>query len=313
MTQATRVPATGGTAAGSPAPRGRQHSSKVTVIAWALTLPSLILYIIVQLMPVLQGMRISLTDWQGVGDLNYIGFENYAKVLADQDTRDAIVRTVIYAALGSAGIVGLGLFLAAAVSRGVKWSGFYRVIWFVPGVAPGMATAIFWAQSMAPNTGAVNAILGGLGLGNNHNWLGDKDLALLPILFVTIWGGVGFTFLLLLGSMESVSEEVYEAASLDGSSEMRTFWSITIPLIAPILATVALLAFIGTANNFGVVYAMTQGGPGGATEIIPSLVYRRAFLQGDFGGASALAVMSGLVLMVLGMIGVRMGRSRQEA
>ena len=131
-------------------------------------------------------------------------------------------------------------------------------------------------------------------------------------MFVTVWANTGFAFLLILGAVEQIPVSTYEAARIDGASSVRAFFSITLPLIRPVLATTAVLELIFQFNGFTVIYAMTQGGPGYATSILPVLVYRQAFQQLDYGLASAMAVMGGVLLIVVALIGLRFTRSQQQ-
>jgi ABC-type sugar transport system permease subunit len=124
---------------------------------------------------------------------------------------------------------------------------------------------------------------------------------------------VGFAFLLLLGAMEQIPVSVYEAARIDGASPVRALFSITLPLVRPVLAVTAMLELIWSFNGFTTLWAMTQGGPGFATSILPVQVYKEAFQQTEFGPASAMAVMGGLILIVVGAIGLRLSQSKQGA
>jgi ABC-type sugar transport system permease subunit len=282
------------------------------LVAWAAVAPAAVALFVIVGLPLAHGVRISLSNWPGVGAINFTGFENYATVITNPAIVQSIGVTLLFAVGSTIGIVSLASVLAAAVSRGVRGAGFYKVVWFLPGVAPIIASALFWSQSMQPGTGAINYVLGAVGLGSDHAWLADPDQALYPIIAVTIWASTGFAFLLILGAMEQVPVELYEASALDGASPARQFFSVTFPMIVPVFSAVTLLQFIGAANNFGVVWAMTQGGPGDATTTLPALVYKQAFVSGDYGLAAAIAVVSGIVLIGIGLIGLRLGRSRQE-
>jgi ABC-type sugar transport system permease subunit len=227
--------------------------------------------------------------------------------------RSSIVLTLEYAAACAAGIVAVGTILAAAVSGKVKGASFYRVVWFLPGVAPLTVVAVFWATALQPQSGAVNGFLGLLDLGKTHAWLASPDTAIYAVVLVTIWSGAGFAFLLLLGAVEQIPISLYEASSVDGATRVRQFFALTLPLIRPVLVTCAMLELIWTANGFSVVWAMTQGGPGESTQTLPILVYRQAFGLANYGLASAMAAISGVILMVIGLISLRLSRSRQTA
>ena len=219
--------------------------------------------------------------------------------------------TAKYSLLSTVGIIIVATLLAAAVSAGVKGGRFYRVIWFLPGIAPIAAVSVFWSLAFQPTSGVVDAALGHLGLGSTHAWLSSSSLAIYPIVFVTVWASAGFAFIVLLSGMEQIPVEFYEAARLDGASWTRVFRSIMLPLVRPVIGVVALLEAIWTFNGFTVIWGMTQGGPGYATSTLPVLVYRQAFEETNFGPASSMAVIGGVILVVLGSVMLRLSQSRQ--
>jgi ABC-type sugar transport system permease subunit len=167
--------------------------------------------------------------------------------------------------------------------------------------------------AVSPGQGAVNVILGQVGLGQMHAWLSDPHAALYPVIWATVWAGVGFAFLLLLGAMEQIPVTLYEAARIDGASAWRRFTAVTLPLIRPVLVITTMLELIWAANGFTTVYAMTNGGPGDATQTLPVLIYKQAFQYTNFGLASAMGVVSGIALTLVGLVSLRFSASRQEA
>ncbi|WP_228372755.1 carbohydrate ABC transporter permease [Demequina maris] len=298
--------------------RARKTSSPTRIagsrrMTLALTiLPAVVLMVVFLGLPLVQGIRISFSDWRGLGPIDFVGLENYVEAFGDSRFLSSLGTTLLYASLSTIGIVAVATLLAAAVSAGVRGSAFYRVVWFLPGIAPIAAAGIFWTTAFQPNLGVANALLGALGLGSDHAWLAGSDTALYPTIFVTIWASVGFAFLLLLGSMEQVPLSVYEAAKVDGAGTARSFFQITLPLVRPVLVVTFVLEMIWQFNGFTVIWAMTQGGPGYATSTLPVLVYREAFQQLNFGPASAFAVLGGLVLVTVGLFAMRMSHSKQE-
>ena len=196
------------------------------------------------------------------------------------------------------------------MSRGLAGSRIYRVLWFLPAVAPPSAVAVFWALAVQPFAGVVNVGLGALGLGDEHAWLADPSTVMAVIIAVAVWQGVGFAFLVILGAMEEVPVSVYEAAMIDGAGPKRAFFSITLPLVRPVLSTVVLLEVIWAFNGFTLVWGMTRGGPGDATTILPVQVYKDAFLFSNFGVAAAMSVVGGTFLLVLGFAGYVFGSQK---
>jgi ABC-type sugar transport system permease subunit len=283
------------------------------VLPWLAVAPAALALLVLVGVPLAQGIGYSFTDWSGVGDYDWVGLSNYTSALGSDDVRNSILVTLLYAGLTAGGTVAVATLLAVAASARVRGAAFYRVVWFLPGVAPVAANAIFWSQAYQPRSGVLNALLGLVGLPDTGAPLSDPHLAIFPVIATSVWSGAGFAFLLILGAVEQIPVSVYEAARVDGATRLRQFRSITIPLIRPVLVITLMLEFIWAANGFGLVYAMTGGGPGGATQILPIFIYKQAFNFGDFGGASAMAVVSGVILMVIGLISLRLSRSRQGA
>ena len=296
-------------------PARRSRSGIVGARRWTIALavlPAVILMLIFVGAPAIQGIRIAFSDWQGFGDVDFSGTQNFVAAFADDKFVSSLAVTVLYAVLSMVGIVVIATLLAASVSARMKGSVFYRVVWFLPGVAPVAAVGVFWAIAFQPRSGIVNVLLGAIGLGSDHAWLASDNLSIYPTIFATIWANVGFAFLLILGAAEQIPVSTYEAARIDGAGVVRTFFSITLPLIRPVLAITAVLELIFQFNGFTMIWAMTQGGPGFATSILPVLIYKEAFQQTNYGLASAMAVMGGVLLVVIGLVSIRLSRSRQE-
>lgn len=285
----------------------RRHVALVVGLA-----PGLILLVLFVGVPLVEAIWLSFTSWPGAGPAPVVGLDNYQHAVSDPAFLHSIGITALYAVLCASGIVIIAVILAAAVSGGVRGSGFYKVVWFLPGIAPATAVAVFWGLAFQPQTGIVNVILGDVGLGDTHAWLATPDTALYPLVAVTIWAGVGFAFLVILGAMEQVPVTLYEAATLDGAGPVRRFVSVTLPMIRPVLVVIAMLELIWSANGFSFVYAMTEGGPGDATQTLPILIYTTAFRFSQYGYASALGVLSAIVLIAVGLIALRLSHSRQE-
>jgi ABC-type sugar transport system permease subunit len=269
--------------------------------------PAIAILVIFFGLPLIDLVITSLSNWSGVGDRTFVGVTNYVNLLSDSSAWSALTRSITLGLGTAIGISIIATLLAAMVSSGITGSNIYRIVWFLPAIAPPSAVAVFWALSVQPKSGVVNAVLGALGLGNDHAWLADPSTALGVIIAVAIWQGAGFAFLIVLGAMEEVPVSTYEAAAIDGAGPIRQFFSITLPLVRPVLAMVLLLESIWAFNGFTLVWGMTQGGPGDATTILPVQVYKDAFQFGNFGVAAATSVVGGVILLVVGFVGNWLG------
>lgn len=289
--------------------RGAARDGRIAAIALVPALVALITFFVV---PIISLIWLSLSSWRGIGAPRFSGLGNFAAVLTDGGFYQAIWNSVFLSVISTAGILVIAISLAWLVSEHLAGAGIYRILWFLPSVAPAAAVAVFWALSVQPNTGIVNQLLGAIGLGNAHTWLSDPQSAMYVVAFVVVWHGVGFAFLLLLGAMEEIPVSVHEAAAIDGASTWRRFRSITLPLIQPVLSTVTLLNIVWAFNGFTFVWGITGGGPGNATEVLPIRVYKEAFLFGHFGPAAAMSIIGGLILLTIGLASQRLRRSVED-
>ena len=300
-----------------PASPSKLGSSKIGLAAankkWAILslLPVFGMLFLFLALPALNSIWLSFNKWPGIGPLEYVGTANYVSLFQGGQLADSIRITLLYSFVASFFIVAIALLLSVAVSSNLRGSKFFRVVWFFPGVAPPSAVAIFWSLGFQPEFGVVNAILGRLGLPSDNQWLAQSSTVMFPVIFVGIWVGVGFSFLILLGAVEGVDVSVKEAATIDGATQRQQLFQIIIPLIAPVMFTVLTLQLIFNFNGFNLVYAMTEGGPGRSSEILPIFTYVEAFRYGRFGPASAAAVIAGIFLAAIGWVGIRLSRSRQ--
>jgi len=290
----------------APVRKRTKNSREARLIAVILGGGLLILVVFFGL-PMVDLVFTSLSRWSGVGDRVFVGGENYLALLSDTSVHDSLARSVTLGLGTAVGISIIATVLAALVSGGIKGSNLYRVVWFLPAIAPPSAVAVFWALSVQPKSGVVNVVLGALGLGNDHAWLADPATALWVVIAVAIWQGAGFAFLVILGAMEEVPVSIYEAAAIDGTGPIRQFFSLTLPLIRPVLSMVLLLESIWAFNGFTLVWGMTEGGPGEATTILPVQVYQEAFHLGHFGAAGAISVVGGILLLIVGVVGNWLG------
>lgn len=275
-------------------------------------IPVFVLLFVFLALPMINSVKLSFSRWGGLGPLEPVGFDNYKFLFSDTQMRYSSRITIFYAFTVAFFVVAIGTLLAAAVSANVRGHKAMKLIWFFPGIAPPTAVAIFWSSGFQPESGVVNILLGKIGLGSDHAWLASSDTALLPVIFVGVWSAVGFAFLVILGAVEQIPVSLREAALVDGANMRQQFTKITLPLIRPILMTIFTLEIIWTFNGFTVVWAMTTGGPSDSTSILPILAYKEAFRYGRFGTAAAMAVITGIFLMVVGTIGIRLSRSEQQ-
>jgi raffinose/stachyose/melibiose transport system permease protein len=266
-----------------------------TTPPWWFTLPALLLFAFVVLVPSGRGVYYAFTDWDGLDpNLDVIGLRNFTEMFSDGDARQAVWHTVLIAVAITVIQNGIGLLLALGVNSMIKTRNFLRVLLFAPAVVTPIVTAYLWRNLLGPE-GAVNAVLGPWG----KDWLGDPDLALWMIVLVVVWQFAGYSMVIFLAGLQSIPREIYEAAAIDGTGPVRRFWSIVRPLLAPAITINLMLSIIGGIKLFDQVYALTGGGPGHATDTISTLIYKDAFTLGEFGYSIALAVVLTVIVAIV--------------
>jgi raffinose/stachyose/melibiose transport system permease protein len=267
---------------------------------WWFALPALILYAFVVLIPSGRGVYYAFTDWDGLDPhFAVVGLGNFGELLQDPDALRAIKHTLLIAVAITIIQNGFGLLLALGVNSVIKSRNVLRVFLFAPAVITPIVTAYLWRNLLGPD-GAVNSVLGAVGLGAwQHNWLGEPNLALWSIVGVIVWQFAGYSMVIFLAGLQSIPQEIYEAAAIDGAGPVRRFWSVTRPLLAPAFTINLMLSIIGGIKLFDQVWALTGGGPGHATDTLSTLIYKDAFTLGEFGYSIALAVVLTIIVALV--------------
>jgi raffinose/stachyose/melibiose transport system permease protein len=292
MESPVRAAATGRRPAAVP---GRRRTGP----PWWFALPAILLFAFVVLVPSVRGVYYAFTNWDGL-DPSYslVGLHNFVSLLADADAAQAVGHTLLIAVSITIIQNGLGLLLALGVNSAIKSRHVLRVFLFAPAVITPIVTAYLWRNLLGPD-GAVNSLLQAVGLGSwRQDWLGDPQLALWSVVGVIVWQFAGYSMVIFLAGLQSISRDIYEAADLDGAGPVRRFWSVTRPLLAPAFTVNLMLSIIGGIKLFDQVYALTGGGPGHATDTLSTLIYKDAFTLGEFGYSIALAVVLTVIVAV---------------
>jgi raffinose/stachyose/melibiose transport system permease protein len=281
-------------------------------VPWWFTVPALLLFAFVVLVPSARGVYYAFTDWDGLSpDFSWVGFGNFADLAGDPAARQAVGHTLVIAVAITVLQNGIGLLLALGVNSTIKSRNVLRVFLFAPALVTPIVSAYLWRNLLGPD-GAVNSLLGAVGLGSwRQDWLGNPDLALWSVVGVIVWQYAGYSMVIFLAGLQSIPREVHEAAAIDGAGAVRRFWSVTRPLLAPAVTINLMLSIIGGLKLFDQVYALTGGGPGHATDTLSTLIYKDAFTLGEFGYSIALAVVLTIIVSVAST-GQYFGLSRAE-
>jgi raffinose/stachyose/melibiose transport system permease protein len=276
-------------------------------------LPGLLVYLVFMAYPFLSTIYLSFTSWNGVAPTKeWVGLTNYARMFTDGVALKAFLNNVIWVVIGTIAPVVFGLFEALLVWSSPRGSLVFRTLFFLPFVLPLVVVGIVWQWIYHPLFGSLNKLLDGVGLeGLSRGWLADPHAALYAVLIAAIWTATGFCFLILHAALQNVDASTVEAAMIDGAGWFRRAWSVVIPQIAPQLTMVTAVTLIGGFAVFDIVFVMTGGGPGVASEVLATYTYKTAFQQNEAGYGSALAMLITLLSLVSAVAFIRL-RERER-
>ena len=265
--------------------------------------PNVALLVLFVYKPLIQNVQYSLLHWNlGSDTATFIGLQNYLNYFHDPKTPAVLLTTAIFAVVTVGGCMSIGLALARLLDRKLHGRTFVRAAVFAPYVLSGVAVGMCWLFVFDPQYGLVSGLLRGLGI-TSPNWYNDPHWSLAMVCIVYLWKYVGYVAIIYLAALQSVPDDILEAAQIDGASPLRTFWSIIFPLLSPTTLFLTVTVFIesNSGGSFDIIRAMTKGGPLEGTTTMVYQVYQEAFVDGSAGYASAIATLLfvGLLLVTL--------------
>jgi multiple sugar transport system permease protein len=280
-------------------------------LGYLLILPVALVIFVVIGYPFLNAVYLSFTDKVVGVEPKFIGFENYWYILSDKEYWKVLKNTLIFM-VASVGLkLVIGLLLAVVVNESFIGRGFFRMVLLIPWALSGMVAAITWRWMYDDTYGIINSLLLRWHLIDTPiQWTSGIHMALVSVIIVTIWKGLPFFIFSLLGGLQTIDGQMYEAATIDGAGSIRQFFYITIPSIMPIITITTLLSCIWTFNSFESVFLITGGGPLNASAVIATYTYEVAFQQNQMG--RALAVAGSVVPILVVMIVVSMRKMKTE-
>jgi multiple sugar transport system permease protein len=288
----------------------RRFLNAEALTAYAFILPCMVGFVVFYLLPTVRGFFISLTEWNLLRPPKDVGFENYTTLFQDELFWNALRVTVTYVLWNIPIQTVLGLFLAVMMDRLTK-SMFVRGTLILPYLLSNVITAMIWVWMLDPLLGTVNAFLGLFGI-ERISFLGVPENALATVAGINIWRHMGLTALLFYAGLQSIPKNVYEAATIDGSSEWTSFWRITLPLLRPVTVFVLVTTVVGSFQIFDTVAVATNGGPVNATKVLVFYIYDNAFKFFKMGYATALSMVLFAMLIVFSLLQLRLFRANQS-
>ena len=282
-------------------PRRRRRRPGGGLSPWLFALPALVVYVVFLVYPSITSLFFSLTDWDGLSPTyNIVGLQNYLDMIKDPVIATALKNNVIWTVVTLTVPLVVGLALAILLNGKVRGKPILRLIFYTPAVLPLVSIASIWGWLYNPQYGAINEFLRLIGLGGlAQPWLGQDSTALAAVMVPAIWVRVGFPMLLYLAALQGISTEMYEAATVDGATRSQQFWHITMPSLRPAHYIVLALSLIDSFKVFDLIYAMTYGGPGTATQVMGTWMYANVFQYYQAGYGTAIAVVVTVIAIVV--------------
>jgi multiple sugar transport system permease protein len=298
---------------GTPRVRRTRGRRGHTAIGWAFLLPFGIVFLLFTAVPIVASLAASLTDMRSTDlrtplGVDFVGLANYLALLGDDRFVRSVLNTVVFVAVGVPLTMLAGFVLALALDSGIRrFRTTFRGLFYAPVVTNVVSVALIWQYAFNQN-GTVNQVLGALGFAG-PNWLGDVHLAMPVVILLGIWRNFGTAMLLFLAGLQSVPEDVIEAAAVDGAGRLRRLWSVTLPLLTPTTLLVSVLLSVFYLQVFDEPYLLTDGGPLGSTESIALYTYNQ-FGFGNFGVSSAASYVLLILVAVFSAVQFRLLRPR---
>lgn len=271
------------------------------ISAYGMLLPTLILFGALCIFPIYYTLQMSFFDYSGMGEMKWIGLYNYERILKDESFWRTVKTTLWFTIIIPLIQIPLSLMISVILNGKIKGRDFFRAFYFLPNITSTAIMGIIFYFMFSTHNGIINGLLG-----LPIEWLGTPSLARWVIVIFTCWANVGFYVVLFLAGLQKIPADVYESAVLDGASGVQTFFRITIPMLGGYFKTIAMLCILNASKLFDSVKVLTNGGPGGKTEVLSMYIYRYYFEPtggvAQQGYASAVAMASVVIIVAIAIV-----------
>ena len=270
----------------------------------------LLLYAVFLLFPYFSSFGFAFTRWSGLSaDIRFNGLTNFIKLFNDAKFWNALSHNGIALLVLPPVVIGIALFFSFLFTQGLKFARLYRISYFFPQVLSVVIVGVLWDFIYHPTIGVLNSVLTAVGLDwfKSFAWLGDRGTVFGSVLAVVVWQNVGFYMVLFIAAMQTIPQDYFEAARVDGANAWTMFWNITVPLIWDTIRTAIVFLAIGAMDLFAIVTVMTNGtgGPSRAADVLPVYLYSKAFSEGQFGYATAMGLVLLLLVLLFSILSLR--------
>ncbi|GIP31454.1 carbohydrate ABC transporter permease [Paenibacillus sp. J2TS4] len=280
---------------------------KKMIAPYLFVLPNLAIFSVFIVVPALFGLIYSFTDYDGINKMNFIGFENYAYIFQDSEFWAALRRTAVYAVFVVPLLFAAALGIAILLIQQIKGKGIFRAIVYWPTMISLIIVGLTWKWIFGGSFGIANYILESMGM-QPVGWLTDPFFANASVIVATLWSRVGFFMVIFMAGLQSIPQDYYEAAKIDGAGKIRSFFSITMPLLKPTSLLVLMLSLIDAFKAYPLMFALTGGGPGRETTYVVQHIYQTGFTAQELGLASAMSVVLFIIIAIFTVFQFRLGK-----
>ncbi|RAR44199.1 carbohydrate ABC transporter permease [Paenibacillus sp. MDMC362] len=285
---------------------------KEALIGWLFLAPEIVGMLLLNVFALGFSLYLSLSDWDmlsGVQGIEFTGLDNYIKMFHDPTIIQAIKNNLIYMVLTVPIPIAIALVLSVLIHNSVFFKSYFKVAFFIPYISSIIAVAAVWSALFHPSLGPINQFLMDLGISNPPKWLVDPKTSLLAISIISSWAGLGYTIIIYMAGLTNISNEIYEAADIDGASAIKKFFAITVPMLRPTTFFLLITMLIGSFKVFDIIAFLTEGGPNNSSTVLVFRIYEEGFQNYNMGYASAI---SWLLFAIIGLITALTWKMRNE-
>ena len=290
--------------------RGSRLRLRNALIGWSFILPNFLGFALLTLVPIVILFYMSFTNWNVFGKADWVGLANFQRLIGDGSFRISVLNTLYYSAMHIPLTLVISLGLALLLNNKLRGVAFFRTAAFFPYITSIVAIAVVWNLLFSPDYGPINEFLRFIGIQNPPGWLTSTEWAMPAVVIVSTWRDMGYYMILFLAGLQTVPRELHEAARVDGANVWQRFVNVTLPCLRPTMFFVIVMLTINSFKIFDLILVMTNGGPGQATLVMSQFIYRKGFVESQFGYASAAAVVLFFMCIIVTILQFLWNRKR---
>lgn len=287
--------------------KGISLNTRNTLVGLSFILPNFLGFALFTLVPVIFSFILSFMKWDGFTAMEFVAFKNFVKIFGEKKFIESLGHTVYFAFFTVLFSMAAALALALLLNRKLKFVNFFRSAIFFPYVASIVAVSCVWKAMFMEDGGVINSALQMLGVAEEMlpGWTASVDWAMPAVIIVSVWRNMGYFMIIYLAALQDIPSSLYEAAEMDGASKWQQFVRITFPMLTPSHFFVFMMLTINSFKTFDLIFLMTEGGPGTATQLLSMYVYNKAFISWDYGVTSAASMILFLIVATITVLQFR--------